>query len=301
MFTDLRRLNWIEKLPEQYKPYAYLARIDRPIGAWLLALPGWWGITLAASHFTGFDFRAAWLVLLFGTGAIVMRAAGCVINDIWDRNLDKEVERTSVRPLASGEISVPQALAFLGILLFIGFFILISLSGTAILLGLLTIPMIAVYPLVKRFSYWPQAMLGLTFNFGALMGWAAVMDDMAVQATLLYLAAFFWTMGYDTIYAHQDKDDDVIVGIKSTALKFGDDSKKWVGGFYAAMLFFLSLALALSPTNLIALPGLALVGAHLFWQLSNWDMDDHASSLKMFKANRDLGLLVLGVILVSSF
>ena len=230
-----------------------------------------------------------------------MRAAGCVINDVWDRNLDKAVERTSVRPLASGDLSVSQAAMFLGVLLFIGFCILISLSGTAILLGLLTIPMIAVYPLVKRFSYWPQAMLGLTFNFGALMGWAAVMDDMALQAVLLYMAAFFWTLGYDTVYAHQDKDDDAVVGIKSTALKFGDESKKWIGGFYGAMLFCLSLSLALSPTNLIALPGLALIGAHLFWQISNWDMDDPASSLQTFKSNRDLGVLVLIVILASSF
>ena len=277
----------------------YLARLDRPIGIWLLLLPSLWGIALASSHLSGFSFKILWLIFLFTLGAIVMRAAGCVVNDIWDRKLDAQVERTRVRPLASGEISVCQALIFLFGLLMIGFCVLILMNGTTILLGLLSVPLIAVYPLMKRITFWPQAFLGLTFNFGALMGWAAVMDGLGLPAVLLYVSGFFWTLGYDTIYAHQDKDDDALIGMKSTALKFGDDSKKWVSGFYAGMLVCLAWAFALSSLNVLAFPGLGLVGVHLFWQIRCWDMDDPACSLAVFKSNRDLGLLVLAAILAS--
>lgn len=301
MYTDLRYLEWIEKLPERYKPYIYLARVDRPIGVWLLLLPAWWGILLASLHLSGFTFKILWLFLLFFIGAVVMRAAGCVINDLWDRKIDAEVERTSVRPLASGDVSVQQALVFLGILLSIGFCILIMLNGTTILLGLLSLPLVVIYPFMKRVTFWPQAFLGLTFNFGALMGWSAVMDGVSLQAVLMYVGCFFWTLGYDTIYAHQDKEDDALVGVKSTALKFGSDSKLWVSGFYSAMLLSFAVALALSPVNMLALPGLAAVAAHLFWQIGRWDMDDQASSLAVFKSNRDLGFLVLLIIFVSGF
>ncbi len=301
MFTDLQKWNWIQRVPEKWHSYIYLARLDRPIGVWLLLLPACWSIILASSQLAGVSFKVVALLVFFAVGAVVMRAAGCVINDLWDRNLDSQVERTSVRPLASGDISVSQALVFLGILLSIGFCILILMNGTTILLGLLTIPLIVIYPFMKRITFWPQGVLGLTFNFGALMGWAAVMNSMSLQAFLLYIAACFWTLGYDTIYAHQDKEDDALIGVKSTALKFGEDSKKWVSGFYSAMLVSLALAFALSDVNLLALPGLALVAAHFFWQIGQWDMDDPVSSLAVFKSNRDLGFLILGVILVSGF
>ena len=301
MYTDLRYLEWIEKLPEQYKPYVYLARLDRPIGVWLLLLPALWSILLASVHLSGVTFKTVWLFFLFFAGAVVMRAAGCVINDLWDRKIDAAVERTSVRPLASGDISVQQALIFLGVLLSIGFCVLIMLNGTTILLGLLSLPLVVIYPFMKRVTFWPQAFLGLTFNFGALMGWSAVMDGVSLQAVLLYAGCFFWTLGYDTIYAHQDKEDDALVGVKSTALKFGDESKLWVSGFYSAMLLSFAVALALSPVNMLALPGLAAVAAHLFWQIGRWDMDDPASSLAVFKSNRDLGFLLLGVLFVSGF
>ena len=301
MYTDLQHFNWIEKIPERFRPYIYLARMDRPIGVWLLVLPCFWAILLASAQLSGFTFKTFFLLILFSIGAVVMRSAGCVINDIWDRKLDAQVERTSVRPLAAGVLSVNQALVFLGILLAIGFCILIMLNGTTILLGLLTIPLIIAYPLTKRITFWPQAVLGLTFNFGALMGWSAVMDGVGLQAVFLYVAAFFWTLGYDTVYAHQDKDDDAMIGVKSTALKFGRDSKRWVSGFYAAMLVCLAFSLALSSLNALALPGLALAAAHLFWQIGRWDMDDSESSLSVFKSNRDLGFLILAIIFVSGF
>ena len=301
MYTDLRELNWIGGVPEKFHPYIYLARLDRPIGIWLLLLPGWWAILLAASQLSGVTFKAFILLMVFAIGAVVMRAAGCVINDLWDRKLDSQVERTQNRPLASGDLSVSQAMVFLAGLLFIGFCILILMNPATVLLGLLTIPLIIAYPLTKRFTYWPQAVLGLTFNFGALMGWTAVMGSLSFQAFFLYVAAFFWTLGYDTIYAHQDKEDDALVGVKSTALKFGEDSKKWVSGFYAAMLLSFALALTLSSANLLALPGLAFIAAHLFWQIGRWDPEDQASCLKIFKSNRDLGFVVLAVIFISGF
>ena len=301
MFTDLRYWDWIEKLPEAYRPYVYLARLDRPIGVYLLLLPAYWGIVLASSQLSGFSPKVFMLLILFLIGAVVMRAAGCVINDLWDRKLDQQVERTSVRPLAAGEISIQQAFMFLVALLFIGFCILIMMNGATIMLGLLSLPLIVIYPFTKRVTFWPQAVLGLTFNFGALMGWTAVMDSLGWQAFLLYAAAFFWTLGYDTIYAHQDKEDDALVGVKSTALKFGSESKKWVSGFYAGMLICLALALAFSSVNMLALPGLALVAAHLFWQIGRWDMDDPESSLTIFKSNRDLGVIVLIVIFIGGF
>ena len=177
MFTDIRYLDWIEKLPSQYKPYAYLARVDRPIGTWLLLLPAWWSIALGFSSKAQISFMSViWLFLLFFVGAVVMRAAGCVINDLWDRNIDSQVERTSVRPLASGALTIHNALVFLGLLLSIGFVVLICLNPTTIFLGLLSVPLIVVYPFMKRITFWPQAFLGLTFNFGALMGWSAVTD-----------------------------------------------------------------------------------------------------------------------------
>lgn len=301
MHTDLRYMNWIERVPEKYRPYIYLARLDRPIGVWLLLLPCFWGVFLASSQLSGLSFKSLWLMILFFLGAVIMRSAGCVINDIWDRKLDAQVERTSERPLADGTVSVAQALVFLAALLFAGFCILIMFNGTTIMLGLFAVPLIILYPFTKRITFWPQAVLGLTFNFGALMGWSAVMDSIGFPAVFLYVAAFFWTLGYDTIYAHQDKEDDVLIGIKSTALKFGEQSKKWVSGFYCSMLVSFALALALSSVNLIALPGIALIAVHLFWQISNWDIDDPENSLKIFQSNRDLGLLIFAVIFISGF
>ncbi|MCB1529543.1 MAG: 4-hydroxybenzoate octaprenyltransferase [Rhodospirillales bacterium] len=288
--TDIKSKGWVTALPQSWRPYALLMRLDRPIGWWLLLLPGWWAIVLASG---GPDISTLILMGLFWAGAIVMRGAGCIINDLWDRNLDKKVARTRLRPLASGAVSVKQALVFLVVLLALGLAILLQMPPTCILLGLFSITLIVIYPYMKRITFWPQAFLGLTFNFGALMGWAAVTDDLRLPALLLYAASIFWTLGYDTIYAHQDREDDAVVGVKSTALLFGSRSKIWVAGF------FISCWILLCAAGWAAAPGSYIVhflvpaGAHFFWQLYRWDMNDPASSLRIFKSNQYLGLLVL--------
>lgn len=275
-------------VPERFKAYALLGRFDRPIGVWLLAFPGLWSIWLSAQ---GLELRAIWLSVLFIIGAFVMRSAGCVINDIWDRDLDRIVERTSVRPLAAKDLSLKQATGFLLMLLMIGLVILMQMNFVTIILGFMSIPLIIAYPLMKRITFWPQAFLGLTFNFGVLMGWAAMTETFTVPAFLLYVGAIFWTLGYDTIYAHQDIEDDMRAGIKSTALKFGDQSKQWVTGFYAVSFIFVMLAFAMqSVWGVIAIVPLAW---HYTYQIMRWDMYDAASSLKMFKSNRDCGALIL--------
>ena len=286
MHTDIKREGWIKKLlPPVLRPYAALARLDRLIGIWLLLLPGWWAVLLAAGGGTRMD-GAAWKIFaLFGIGAVVMRAAGCVVNDLWDRDLDKQVGRTSLRPLAAGEVTVREAVLFLALLLCIGLIVLLQFNALTILLGVLSLPLIAVYPLMKRFTWWPQLFLGFTFNFGALMGWSAVTGSLDLPALLLYAGGIFWTLGYDTVYAHQDKEDDALAGIKSTALLFGEKSRGYVAAFFCiayVLLFTASQSLFLIPAAL-----------HLAWQLYAWKPDDAESSLRIFKSNRDFGILVL--------
>jgi len=291
--TDINTKGWIRRLPGAMQPYALLMRLDRPIGTWLLLLPGWWAILLAAGGGTVLNKEDIRLFLLFGIGAIVMRGAGCVINDLWDRKLDQQVARTRLRPLASGAVSVRRALAFLAILLGIGLLILLQMSLIAILLGFLSVIFIVVYPAMKRITWWPQAFLGLTFNFGALIGWAAVTEIVEPPALLLYAAGFFWTLGYDTIYAHQDIEDDLRAGIKSTALRFGSQSRIWIARFYTAswLLFLLAFVTAgAGPLSLIVLLG---AGVHFRWQLKRWIPEDSASSLAVFRSNRDFGLILL--------
>ncbi|MCC6597881.1 MAG: 4-hydroxybenzoate octaprenyltransferase [Alphaproteobacteria bacterium] len=297
MSTDIQNQGWISKCPPHWQPYLILARVDRPIGIWLLLLPALWAIALAVTQFgrptAGFIFWSLWITALFTLGAIFMRSAGCIINDLWDRDLDAGVERTRQRPLASGEIPIGRAVIFLGALLLGGFCVLILLNPATILLGLLTIPLIIIYPLMKRVTFWPQAVLGLTFNFGALMGWTAITGALSPPALFLYSAGFFWTMGYDTIYAHMDKEDDILIGVKSTALKFGAQSKYWVVGFYTATGIFLTLAL-ISATK-TPLSGLFLLPTALYFfkLLRQWDMNDTQSALHIFRANRNAGLLIL--------
>lgn len=291
--TDIKTEGWISRLPLTWQPYAILMRLDRPIGWWLLLLPGWWGIMMGANGVTGmyaYDWR---LMVLFLLGAIIMRGAGCIINDLWDRDLDRQVERTKMRPLASGEISLFNALVFLFFLLFTAFIILLQTSWVTIGLGMLSLVFIGTYPLMKRITWWPQAFLGVTFNFGALMGWGAAAHYIGVEALLLYIAGFFWTLGYDTIYAHQDKNDDALVGIKSTALLFGERSKFYVGLFYALSFIFIIAACFLAKAGIVTFVFLILPAIHLFRQVIDWDMDDPENSLTIFKSNRNYGLLVL--------
>lgn len=291
MFTDIRQKGWIKALPEKAQPYAYLMRLDRPIGNWLLFWPGAFAIVLAA-EFPEMVDTALTTLLLFAIGAPVMRAAGCTINDLWDRELDKGVERTAGRPIAAGDITPKQALYLLGGLLFLGLIILMQLPLTAVLLGFAALPLVILYPLMKRYTFWPQAFLGLTFNFAVLIGWAAIDITLPMEAFLLFLAGLFWTMGYDTIYAFQDIEDDLTIGVKSTAILFQDNPKPVIWIFYGAFAVLLGLVQVLSSGSAAAplslIPAIWYGGSLIY----NWNPDSQINSLETFKANRWVGLLV---------
>jgi len=294
--SDIRQGDWIDRyVPADWRPYARLARLDRPIGTWLLLFPCWWSTALAARPG---EWPDLWLFVLFAIGALIMRGAGCTVNDLADRDIDAKVARTAKRPLASGQLSVKQALAFLGLQLAIGLVILLQLSSTAIWLGVASLILVAVYPFMKRITWWPQAFLGLTFNWGALMGWAAVRDEVAWPAILLYAAGFFWTLSYDTIYAHQDKADDLLVGVKSTALRLGKDTSTWLLGFDAAMMVLLVLCGIAADIGWLYYVGVLAVAVHLKWQQANVNLDDPKDCLAKFKSNRAVGwLLLAGLVL----
>jgi 4-hydroxybenzoate polyprenyltransferase len=293
-FTDLFRDGWIERyVPEPFRAYARLMRLDRPIGAWLLLLPCWWSLALATNLLPNI-----WLMLLFGLGAVIMRAAGCVINDLYDRKLDRLVERTAARPLASGVVKPWQALLLLLGLLAAGLGILLLFNRATLITGALSLLPVFVYPLMKRVTWWPQLFLGFTFNWGALMGWTAVTGHLSFTAIVLYVAGIFWTLGYDTIYAHQDKRDDETVGIKSTALLLGARSPIWVMGFYAGAVLLLALAGWLQNLDRGFYYGLLAAAAFAFAQLALWRMDDPENCLRRFRANRDFGLIVLAALVL---
>ena len=286
--TDIKSDFWLfDYVPKGWQPYLLLARVDRPVGVWLLLLPCLWALVLAGG--------SLWLMLLFTLGACVMRAAGCVINDLWDRDLDSAVERTAQRPLANGAISVPQALTFLAGLLISGLIILLYMNGLTIALGFLTVPLIIAYPYMKRITWWPQAFLGIVFNMGALMGFSAASGELPWQAWLLYASGILWTLAYDTIYAHQDSDDDAALGLKSTALLFADHSKLYVSAFYGGS--WLLAALAVDPYGFLFLLPAA---GYIAWMLKSWNPQVQQSSLITFKAAARYGALLLLGFLVHS-
>jgi 4-hydroxybenzoate polyprenyltransferase len=287
-YTDIRAGGWVARLPQAWRPYALLMRLDRPIGSWLLVLPGFWAFALAAPSWG----RGLWLTFLFGLGAVLMRGAGCVVNDLWDRDIDRQVERTAGRPLASGMVTPRQALAFLLVLLAVSFLILVQLPWSAILLGALSLVPIALYPLAKRVTDWPQAVLGLVFSWAAPTGYAAATGGLDAAAFALWAAGFFWILGYDTIYAHQDREDDALVGIRSTALRFGDRTQPFLVACYAATLALLALAGGLAGLSWWFAPALLLPAALLARQVVLLDIRDPALCLRLFKANRDVGLAV---------
>ncbi len=293
---DIPADSWIDRsVPAAARPYLQLMRLDRPIGTWLLLFPCWWGLALAPRP-DGFAWHDLWLAALFGIGAVVMRGAGCTINDLWDRDIDAQVARTRTRPLASGAITVPQALVFLAGQLVVGLAVLVQFNATTILVGVLSLLLVVPYPLMKRVTWWPQAWLGLTFNWGALVGWTAVTGGLDWPAAVLYAAGVFWTLGYDTIYAHQDKEDDARIGVKSTARLFGAASRVWVTGFHAVALGGIvaaALAAGLPPLVLALLAPAAL---QLAWQAGGWNPDDPAVCLGRFKSNRIFGALVLAAL-----
>ena len=293
-FTDITTDGWLErKAPPHWHPYMRLMRLDRPIGTWLLLLPGLWSIALAAGFWHGL-----WLTVLFAVGAVIMRGAGCVVNDILDRKYDRAVERTASRPLASGEVSLNQALVFLAALLGAGLLILLTLNHYARWLGVLSLLLVFPYPLMKRLTDWPQLWLGFTFNWGALLGYAAVTGHLSIKPVLLYLGGVCWTLGYDTIYALQDVEDDAVVGIRSTALHFGNDTPLWLMRFYSAALALFALAGLVAGLRWVFILGILAAGAHLAWQVRTLRMDDPADCLAKFRSNRIFGLILWAAIIL---
>lgn len=294
--TDIPTDGWVCNLPEGARPYARLMRLDRPIGTWLLLLPCWWAVALAS-----YSFPDLWLMALFAAGAVIMRGAGCVINDIYDRGFDAKVERTKTRPLASGKVSLNQALVFLAFLLLLALIVLLQFNRFTIWLGVISLALVFTYPLAKRVTWWPQFVLGLAFNWGALMGWSAINGTISLPAVVLYIGGIFWTLGYDTIYAHQDKNDDLLIGIKSLALKLGNNSKKWITGFFTiTMASFIAVgAMVGEGVGFYIL--MAAAAYHIVWQLRGWDMNDPVNCLRRFRSNRDFGLLVLAGIILGKF
>ena len=295
--SDIRQDSWIERrAPAPIRPYLTLMRLDRPIGTWLLLLPCWWGLVLAPRA-DGFALPDLWWAALFAVGAVVMRGAGCVVNDIIDRDIDAQVARTRNRPLPSGRVTLRQAVLFLGALLLLGLVILLQFNTATTVLGVASLALVFPYPVMKRLTWWPQAFLGLTFNWGALMGWTAVTGTLGWPALTLYAAGLFWTLGYDTIYAHQDKEDDARIGVRSTARRLGTASRGWVAGFYVATAGLLALAGWLAGLHPIYLVGLAVATALQMRRVAAWRMDDPLDCLARFKAESGYGLIVLAGLL----
>ena len=268
-----------------------LMRLDRPIGTWLLLLPCWWGVAL-----DGTDARHLGMMALFAAGAVVMRGAGCVVNDLYDRDLDRQVERTRDRPLASGAVSVPQALTLLGVLLLTGLCVLLQFNRATVLTGAASLLLVATYPLMKRVTWWPQLFLGFTFNCGALLAGTATVGQVDTAHALLYAGGIFWTLGYDTIYAHQDIADDAQIGVRSTARLFGSRSRSWVASFYAAALAILIWSGYMAHLHLVFYAGLMIAGLFALRLVARWHPDAQADCLRRFRANRDFGLIVLAAI-----
>ena len=296
-WTDIPASGWVARLPPKARAYAVLARFDRPIGAWLLFLPGLWSILLARVPAQ----PTLWLLFLFGAGAVVMRGAGCVVNDMWDRDMDRLVSRTASRPLASGGLRMREAAIFLAVLLAIGLAILLQLDRLAQLLGVASLLLVALYPLAKRVTWWPQAVLGITFSWAAPMGYAAASFHLDAAAAALYAAAFCWILGYDTVYAHQDREDDALIGVRSTARLFATSTKPFLAVCYTATIALLALAGALAGLSLKFYVALLLPAALLAWQANTLDVDDPAGCLARFKLNRETGLLVGLAILLGAF
>lgn len=289
---DAVRGHWVDRnAPTGLRPYLRLARIERPIGWWLLLIPCWWSAALAAVA-AGANSPDPWHLLLFLVGAVAMRGAGSTYNDIVDRKLDARVARTRDRPLPSGQVSVRGAVLFVVLQCLIGLLVLLQFNAFAIALGFGSIGIVLLYPFVKRFFWMPQIVLGFAFAWGGLMGWAAVFGSLALPAVLLYFAAIAWTIGYDTIYALQDIEDDEIAGIKSSARLFGPRVRIAVGGFYVATIVLLAAALALIGAGIVAWIGLAAFAGHLAWQVIKIDAADGAGALKLFRSNRDAGLIL---------
>ena len=298
---DAVRGHWADRLaPAGLRPYLRLARIERPIGWWLLLLPCWWSAALAAIH-AGQPWPDPLHCLLFLIGAVAMRGAGCTYNDIVDRDLDTRVERTRQRPIPSGQVTVKAALAFLALQGLVGLLVLLQFNGFAVATGFASLGVVALYPFMKRFFWMPQIVLGLAFAWGALMGWAAAFGSLNGTAVLLYLGSISWVVGYDTIYALQDIEDDEIAGIKSSARFFGERVKLGVGICYGLTLAFMGAAFVLAGAGPASFAGLGLFALHLGWQVARIDRSDGAGALRLFRSNRDAGLVLFAAMTLDGF
>jgi 4-hydroxybenzoate polyprenyltransferase len=292
--------NWVDtSAPPWSRPYLRLARLDRPIGSWLLLLPCWWSAALASALAHDVS-RLPIILVLFLVGAFAMRGAGCTWNDITDRDLDARVERTRSRPIPAGQVGVRQALAFLAAQALIGLAILLQFNRFAVATGIASLAIVAVYPFMKRITWWPQVVLGLAFSWGALMGFAVVLGRIGLPALFLYAGSITWVIGYDTIYAHQDTEDDALIGVKSTARLFGARTHRALIVFYSLAVVLVGAALALSGAGLAGWMALAAFAVHLCWQIAQLRIDDPALCLRVFKSNRDAGLLLFAGLLVDA-
>jgi len=292
--------NWVDThAPPWSRPYLRLSRLDRPIGSWLLLMPCWWSAALAAGVIGNLGRLPLTLVLFF-IGAFVMRGAGCTWNDITDRDLDALVERTRSRPIPAGQVSVPQAVAFLVVQALIGLAVLLQFNRFAVATGIASLVIVAVYPFMKRITWWPQIVLGLAFSWGALMGFAVMQERIDATALLLYAGSIAWVIGYDTIYAHQDTEDDALIGIKSTALLFGARTRSALTAFYGLAVVLIGAALVLAAARWPAWIGLAAFAAHLIWQIRRLEIGNPALCLRIFKSNRDAGLLLFAGLLLDA-
>jgi 4-hydroxybenzoate polyprenyltransferase len=291
--------NWVDGLaPLATRPYLRLARLDRPIGSWLLLMPCWWSLGIA-----GMARGAApgiWHIMLFFIGAFAMRGAGCTWNDLVDRNLDGLVERTRSRPIPSGQVTVTQAAVFMVAQALLGLAVLLQFNRVTVMCGLASLLVVVVYPFMKRITYWPQVTLGLAFSWGALMGWPATFARLDWPAIILYAGSICWVIAYDTIYAHQDREDDALIGLKSTAILFGQNTKQMLAVFYALAVVLIGIAGTMAGGGLIFFAGLAAFAVHLSWQIVRIDIDDSALCLRLFKSNRDAGLILFASMLLDA-
>jgi 4-hydroxybenzoate polyprenyltransferase len=291
--------NWVDGLaPAWTRPYLRLARLDRPIGSWLLLMPCWWSTGLAAVH-AGSNVNL-WHLMLFFIGAFAMRGAGCTWNDIVDRDLDRRVERTRSRPIPSGQVTVAAAAGFLVLQALVGLAVLLQFNRFTVYVGLASLAVVAVYPFMKRITYWPQIVLGLAFSWGALMGWPATFGQLDPPAFLLYAGAIAWVIGYDTIYAHQDREDDALIGIKSTALLFRERTKPMLAVFYALAVVLIACAGWSAGAGPVFALGLIAFAAHLAWQIARLDIADPVLCLEVFKSNRDAGLILFAGLMLDA-
>ena len=306
--ADAERGNWVDRYaPDAARPFLRLSRADRPTPVWLLFIPCLWALALAGST-DGFRLWDLWLAVSCGVGAFLMRGAGCTWNDIADRDIDAQVARTRSRPLPSGQVTVKQALVWMVAQALLAAMILFTYNWPAIILGIASLALVAVYPFAKRFTWWPQVFLGLAFNWGALVLWAAHSGEVPPAAIALYLAGVAWTLYYDTIYALQDREDDALIGVKSTARLFGAAARQWLWAFFALTILLFAAAVVLAHADqgrvlafVVSLGGVWTMGWHFGWQMRQLDIDDPASCLAVFRLNRDAGLIPLPFLAISAW